>query len=141
MRHRAPQRCRRTEAGFTLLETLIALAVAGMVLGAFYQTIAVGMLLQQRSQDYADRVLVATRVLDEIGAVYPLRASSVAGRSTNGKLAWTLEITEDPVIETATGTIALAKAMRVSVSVNAEPSGGTEPFVLETIRVMPEIMP
>jgi general secretion pathway protein I len=135
------QRRRQAEAGFSLLETLIALAVAGMVLGAFYQTIAVSMLLQQRSHAHADRVLVATRVLDELGSVYPLRASTIEGRSADGAFAWTLTMSDDPVVTTATGNVALAKAVHVSVAVSANPAGNTAPFVLETIRVRPEIMP
>jgi type II secretory pathway component PulJ len=129
------------EAGFALLETLIALAVTGMVLGAFYQTIAIGMQLQQRAHDHADRVLAAARVLDELGSAYPLRPAQFEGRSADGRFAWTLTISGDPVLAAENGNVALEKSVHVAVAVSSEPASSAPPFVVETIRVMPEIMP
>jgi prepilin-type N-terminal cleavage/methylation domain-containing protein len=135
------RRATGASAGFSLLETLIALAIAGMVVSAFYQTIAVGMRLEQASREYADRVLVAARVLDDLGSAHRLAPGRTTGSSDDGKLGWELDITADPSVETPGGTLALVQSVRVTITVAPERDDGSAPFVLETLRVLPEVMP
>jgi prepilin-type N-terminal cleavage/methylation domain-containing protein len=125
-------RARRGTRGFTLVETLVALAIAGMVLGGFYSALSTGSLLNRRASDQAARVLLAATVLDRVGVDIPLRVGTVEN-GTEGALAWELAIGDTGTPDMQLGPIFEGELVFVSVRV-VDREGDTPPVVLRAIR-------
>lgn len=127
------RRLRRSASrGFMLVETLVALAIAGLVLGGFYTALSTGSLLDNRANDQAARILLATTVLDRVGVDIPLRVGTVEN-GTDGALAWQLAIGDTPTADMQLGAIFPGELIFVSVSV-VDRDGDTPPVVLRAIR-------
>jgi prepilin-type N-terminal cleavage/methylation domain-containing protein len=127
-----PLAARRRAGGFTLIETLVALAIAGLVLSGFYNALSTGSLLDRRANDQAARVLLAATVLDRVGVDIPLRIGTVQN-GTEGTLAWELVIGNTPSSDMQLGPTFSQELIFVSVSV-VDRSGNTPPVVLRAIR-------
>lgn len=125
-------RARHGARGFTLVETLVALAIAGMVLGGFYSALSTGSLLNRRASDQAARVLLAATVLDRVGVDIPLRVGTVEN-GTEGALAWELAIGDTGTPDMQLGPIFEGELVFVSVRV-VDREGDTPPVVLRAIR-------
>jgi Prokaryotic N-terminal methylation motif len=122
----------RKARGFMLVETLVALAIAGLVLGGFYTALSTGSLLDRRASDQATRMLLATTVLDRVGVDIPLRIGTVEN-GTEGALAWELAIGDTPTPDMQIGPIFEGELIFVSVSV-VDRDGDTPAVVLRAIR-------
>jgi prepilin-type N-terminal cleavage/methylation domain-containing protein len=125
-------RARRHAGGFTLVETLVALAIAATVLGGFYNALSTGSLLGRRADDQAARVLAAMTVLDRVGVDIPLRIGTVE-TGTTGTLTWELVIGETPPPDMQLGPIFPGELIFVSVRVT-DSDGSAPPVVLRAIR-------
>jgi prepilin-type N-terminal cleavage/methylation domain-containing protein len=123
---------RRRSGGFTLIETLLALAIAALVLGGFYKALSTGSLLGDRADEQAARVLLAATVLDRVGVDIPLRIGTVE-TGTSGTLAWELVIGDTQAPDMQLGPIFPNELIFVSVSVTDREGGGL-PVVLRAIR-------
>lgn len=123
---------RRRTRGFTLVETLVALVIAGLMLGGFYNALSTGSLLDHRAGDQAARVLLAATVLDRVGVDIPLRIGTVE-TGTEGALTWALAIGETPPPDMQLGAIFAGELIFVSVSVE-DRDGDAPPVVLRAIR-------
>lgn len=135
MTRRGPARLRATRrqaGGFTLVETLVALAIAAMVLGGFYNALSTGSLLGRRADDQAARVLLAATVLDRVGVDIPMRIGTVETGTQDG-LAWELVIGETPPPDMQLGPIFQNELIFLSVSVT-DREGSATPVVLRAIR-------
>lgn len=123
---------RRKTRGFSLIEALVALAIAAVVINGFYSALSTGSLLDRRATQQADKVLLATMVLDRVGVDIPLRNGTVEnGRQR--ELDWELIISDTPTSDMQIGEIYPNELMFVSVSVS-DPSGISTPVVLRAIR-------
>jgi type II secretory pathway component PulJ len=118
--------------GFMLVETLVALAIAGLILGGFWNALSTGSLLDRRAADQAARVLLAATVLDRVGVDIPLRIGTVE-TGTDGPLAWELAIAETPPPDMQLGPVFAGELIFISVAVT-DRAGGAAPIVLRAIR-------
>lgn len=125
-------RRRRSSLGFTLIETLVALAIAAVVLNAFYTALSTGGLLDRRASKQADKVLVAMTVMDRIGVDIPLRLGTVENGRING-LDWELIIGQTPPSDMQLGPIYPGELIFLSVRVQ-ERGDQAEPVVIRGIR-------
>ena len=125
---------RRTSSkGFSLVETLVALAIAGVTLSGFYQSLSTGSFLSKRSNKQATKVHAAVTVMDRVGIDLPLRI----GTQENGQIgtfAWTLQIGETPPPDMRLGTIYDGELLFVSVSIIDTAAPDAAPVVLRSIR-------
>ena len=126
----------RASRGFTLLETLVALAIAAIVLNGFYTALSTGSLLDRRADQQAQKLLLATTILDRVGVDVPLRIGTVDNGSQNG-LEWELIISAAPTADMDLGPIYPSELAFVFVSVN-DPAAEAEPVVLRAIRYATE---
>lgn len=123
---------RRHARGFTLIETLVSLAIAGLILGGFYNALSTGSLLESRADDQAARILLAATVLDRVGVDIPMRNGAVSN-GTEGNLAWELVIGDRPAEDMQLGSIFEGELIFISVSVTDQ-NGDTPAVVLRAIR-------
>ena len=122
----------RKTRGFSLIEALVALAIAAIVINGFYSALSTGSLLDRRSAQQAEKVLLATTVLDRVGVDIPLRIGTVEnGRQR--ELDWELVISDIPTDDMQLGAVYPNELMFVSVSVS-DPLNISTPVVLRAIR-------
>ena len=126
---------RRAARGFTLLETLVSLAIAALVLNGFYEGVATGTRLIARGDQQAERMLVAASVLDRVGADIPLRGGTTDRGTTDGH-AWELVVTAAPPSDLRQVAPVDGRLLFVSVTV-AAPDGGDDVIVLRAARYAP----
>ncbi|MEL6684636.1 MAG: prepilin-type N-terminal cleavage/methylation domain-containing protein [Pseudomonadota bacterium] len=117
--------------GFTLIETLVALAIAAVVINGFYSALSTGTLLDRRADDQAQMVLVASTVMDQVGIDIPLRLGSNTGQAEG--LAWQLVISNVRAADMQLGPAYENELIFVSVSVT-DPTGDNAPVVLRAVR-------
>jgi general secretion pathway protein I len=82
-----PGRC----AGFSLIEVLVALAVAGLALAAIADTFGGGLLAQRAGAQAATALTLAEEKIASVGAAQPLRAGT-SGGDFAGDFHWQLTV-------------------------------------------------
>jgi len=123
---------RRGQRGFTLVESLVALAIATLAISGFYQALSTGLFMERRSGVQAEQMLVATQIMDRVGADVPLRAGAQDRGITRG-MEWELTITETGTADMRIGTIRPNEMFFVYVTVTSGRADGT-PLVLRSLR-------
>jgi general secretion pathway protein I len=79
------------EAGFTLLEVIIALAILGVSFALAMELLANGVRSARASEDYTQAVLLGRQKMAEMVGATPLKASADSGEFGPG-FRWTSEI-------------------------------------------------
>ena len=126
------RRARRTK-GFSLVETLVALGIAGAVLAGFYESLSTGSLLAKRANDQADKVHLAMSVLDRVGIDLALRAG-VRENGQAGTLDWTLQVGETPPADMVLGPVYSGELLFVYVTVSDQRTPNADPVVVRAVR-------
>jgi general secretion pathway protein I len=117
---------RRRDAGFTLVEVIVAFAIVTLVLAALYQAIAGAYRGYARVQVREQTLALARAQLDAVGVEGPLQPGETTGTYATG-VVWRLAV--EPV-ETAAPR---GRAFRILLE--ARDSGG-KPFLrLETFKL------
>ncbi|MFO1070580.1 MAG: prepilin-type N-terminal cleavage/methylation domain-containing protein [Geminicoccaceae bacterium] len=80
----AEPRQRRGDAGFTIIEVLVALAVLGLVLGAVYRVYGTGIMAVDRNTAELRLALAAESILERTRADLDPRRSDLEGRLPDG---------------------------------------------------------
>lgn len=120
------------QRGFTLIETLVSLAIATIAVSGFYQALSQGLFMEQRANTQAEQMLVATQVLDRIGVDVLLRPGQQDTGTLQG-LEWSYVVTETGTSDMNLGPRRPDELIFVFVTVNsARPDGN--PLVLRGIR-------
>ncbi len=122
----------RRHRGFTLIETLVSLAIATLAVTGFYQALSLGLFMEQRADSQAEQMLVATQVFDRIGVDVPVRAGLQETGTTQG-LDWTLVVSERGTSDMNLGPLQLNELVYIYVTVNSERADGSS-LVLRGIR-------
>lgn len=108
----SPTTCSRARsAGFTLLETVIALAIAAVGLGFLMSAAGTGLGNAQLADRYVEATRRAQSHLAEIGVTAPLVAGIRSGDDGSG-FTWTTRVSA-PVTHPSSGTRAEAPALGV----------------------------
>jgi general secretion pathway protein I len=82
---------RRREAGFTLLEVIVALAILGVAFALAMELLANGVRSAKASDDYTQAVLLARQKIAEISVTSSLKESADQGEFEGG-FRWASEI-------------------------------------------------
>ena len=103
---------RREARGFTLLEVLVALVIAGLALGALFSGAVTGLRSAKLSFDYAEAVSRARSHLAVVGIGTPLVAGTQHGDDGQG---FTWRVVERPL---ATKALQNSNALTSAASTN-----------------------
>jgi general secretion pathway protein I len=130
----------RAERGFTLLEVLIAFAIASLALALLFRAASDGMLSVRTAGRYEEAVARARSHLAAIGRDAALVAGSSEGNDGGG-YRWHLDVT--PVATSQPATLGPARIggppppelYAVSVAVSWREGGKDREFVLRTERM------
>jgi len=121
----------REGAGFTLVEVLVAFAIAALGLAALFQIFATGLRSAAISEGYARATMLAESQLDRVGIEQPLAPGERFGVFDDG-YRWHVAIAPYQEAEMD----ALVEIFEVSVTVSwGEESGGGRAVTLRTLRL------
>jgi general secretion pathway protein I len=119
-------RRRRREAGFTLVEVVVAFAIVTIILAALYQAIAGAWRGYARTQLREQALALARTHLEAIGIEEPLQPGERTGTYATG-LAWRL------TVEPAGTASSRGRALRIVLE--ALDPGGKPLLRLETFKL------
>lgn len=129
----APSQPPRGQAGFTLLEVLVAFTLLSIVLGTAYASFGSGLRSSQRAMEVLEALSVAESAMDAVGTTLPIRL----GRRILDRGGWAISLS----VERASGLDGLALplgapvpfAVRVAVAHSDDPEDAL--VVLESLRL------
>ncbi len=106
------------EAGFSLIEVLVSLAVAGIALGAAFFLFGTAMRGTVQAERTTMATLVAESKLAEAGLAAPLQPGRTSGRTGDG-YRWTTEVRpyRPPGDDAAAPAVLPVRAFEVTVTV------------------------
>lgn len=81
----------RSDAGFTLLEVIVAFAILSIALGLMSQGFATGYRNQAMAQERLADIALARSLIAEIGVTKPLEAGRQTGELRDGRV-WNVDI-------------------------------------------------
>jgi prepilin-type N-terminal cleavage/methylation domain-containing protein len=85
------QHARRSDAGFTVVEVLVGLAILSLALTVLLGAIADALQTSVRARKMAEAGLLAQSLLARVGADLPLQVGRTSGQFGNGS-SWQLDI-------------------------------------------------
>lgn len=132
-----PKRGNSDDRGFTLVETLVALAVFAFAFAGIYRALDGGWQGLRRAQYEADAIEVARTQLAAIGIVTPLAAGRQSGVTADG-VRWEIDIRERARDDRrGTDTVPRNPAFAVRVTAGRAPVGVGQAaeIVLESIKL------
>lgn len=126
---------RSRESGFTLLEVIVAMAIASMALATIYQTIGGGMRASARVKALQSVTIQARTHLDALGSDGTLKSGTSTGAYENG-IRWRLGVTD------LSTKIADANALKPYwITLDTFDKTGATLFKLETAKIAREAQP
>jgi general secretion pathway protein I len=125
---------RASEAGFTLLEVIVALAILAVSLGVLFPTFSDAVQRAGQSESIAEARLLAQSILVQVGNEIPVKAGEAAGDDASG-LHWRLR--QKPYGDSADRARWLAPVMEVSVEVSWGAGLPVRSISLSTLRLAP----
>ena len=124
----------REEAGFTLLEVLVAFAILAVALAGMLQAFGGGLDTVRRTQAANETWSAARSLLERVGTELPLEAGQRSGTDESG-LAWTVAIRQRKSALDQVKAHERAYALfDVAVTVSR---AGAPVATLQTIRLVP----
>ena len=117
----------RLPGGYILIETMVALLILALVLGAVLEAVSGSLQRQRAALETRRALMVARSQMDAIGSVIPLAAGPTTGVSA--EIAWRADI---DLVGAATRAGTLAR-----VTVSAGPPSRPARVRLSELRMMP----
>jgi general secretion pathway protein I len=117
-------------AGFTLIEIIIAFAVAVLLLGALYQVFATGLRAGSAAENLSDAVLLAQSALDATAGV-----AVVAGETSDRIGDYERRTVIRPRPDLGTGGGSGVMPYEIAVTVEWPARGGKRSVELRTLRL------
>ena len=123
------------EAGFTLVESIVALAILVLTFGALYQAFSQGAGGYRRAELALAASELAQSLLDEAGTTEPLAAGTRQGTSPEGYGWQVLTIPYEPRRRPGDGAGPAAYWVTVTVGWQARAAGAPSSFTMATLRL------
>ncbi|WP_158045300.1 type II secretion system protein [Skermanella pratensis] len=122
--------------GFSLIEVLVALAILGIALGAMMPRLSFGSLASERAERTEEAVMLAERLLVEVGRTIPMPSGTPVDGTTPDGFSWRLETCCLRTMEDATGR-STAGIADIRVEVSWLSMRGSRNIALVTRRMIP----
>jgi prepilin-type N-terminal cleavage/methylation domain-containing protein len=136
---RLASRTRRSSRGFSMIESIVALAIAAGVISAYFKAISTSLDLERRTRARVDAARIAHDLIDQIGFEIPLEPGTASSGST-GSLSWQIRIATGAGLIASDGQAAPSTAglrqIEIDVTGPELPSG----FRLVTLRVAGQVL-
>ena len=126
---------KKTSAGFSLLEVLVAFSILALALGVLFQIYAKGTRSARLGEEYAQAIVIAESKLAEFSVIENLDSAGDRGRE-NDKYDWEVSIADhvDEDVADFTPTWLLKE---LSVTVTWDSAGKTRSVHLQTLKPTP----
>ena len=134
---RKRRHARRGEAGFSLIEVVVALALLGMALAVLTDSVRTGLATASRSAAIEPPLAVAEAKLAAVGVTAPLVTGSTSGAETSG-IRWRVAVDDynDDGFDGPSGdTSGVPKLYRVRVTVTWLQGGTPRSLDLDSLRL------
>ena len=139
-------RSKHPQQGFTLLEVIVAVVIAALCLGALSQVFATGVRAASTSSDYMRAMTLAQSLLAGVGVEKAASDGSESGKSSDGRLLWTVTIAPEPTDEAENLVrppleLKRVRARVVAASANDAPGNRGRSVELVTLLAVPRQAP
>jgi general secretion pathway protein I len=132
---------RARNAGFSLLEVLVAFVILSLVVTALFGLFGGALRNASTAEEWSRALLVAQSRLAEAASVQPLKEASVAGTEPDGRISWQTVVAPyvapdpNPDLERASEAM-ITRLYRVSVEVRyTGDNGQPRTFALSTLKL------
>ena len=125
----------QAQAGFTLLEVIVAFVILALAFGAAFRIFSIGFLGTRLSQDYTAAVLVGQSKLAALGASEPLPEGVSSGRFDE-RFAWRLSVKPYGEQAGASGTPTVARLLDVQLVVSWSDQPAPRSVTFATLRLV-----
>lgn len=125
----------RGTAGFSLVETVVAFAIAALSMLALFQAGSDGLRGLRGSEGRMMALLEAQSLLDSIGNNIPIENGTFEG-TTDQERRWNVTMTALTSAETVDSSSMASRLVPYRVEIAVE-VGGSAPVVLRTVRLGP----
>jgi general secretion pathway protein I len=119
-----------SEAGFTLVEMLAAMAVAALMLGAVLTAVSQSFARFSEAQRLSEASLIAQSLLTRFGSDLPLIAGQRSGQEA-GRFEWQIRAT--PFVSPQEKLDQAVRPLLVTVEVGWDDAGRRKSYELETV--------
>jgi general secretion pathway protein I len=123
------------EAGFTVVEIVVALTILALALGVLLNVMSNGIRQTGRAETVSEAGSLAQSLLAEVGNELPLRDGQITGRTDNG-FRWRIEI--NPYGDGSDRREWPVAAHQVSAEVSWSDGPQERSLVLTTLRLGPK---
>jgi general secretion pathway protein I len=135
--HPGNRRVRR-QAGFSLLEVLVAFAILALSLGVLLQIFARAMSTTAVSGSYSRAAAMAEARLAEVGVTVPLQEGDLTGDPDDG-LSWALRVTQLDASDIFPDQAPPVTPYRVTATVSWGERGAERQLSLTSLRLGPAL--
>jgi prepilin-type N-terminal cleavage/methylation domain-containing protein len=130
-------RRRRGEAGFSLIEVVVALALLGLVLAVLIDSVRSGLGSASRAAALAPPLALAEAKLAAVGITAPLAPGDTSGQDASG-IGWRVSVDDyrdDGFAGPSADAPGVPKLYRVRVTATWQQGGAPRSLSLESLRL------
>lgn len=140
--HAPPRPSRRAavpgrQAGFSLIEVLVAFSIMALVLTVLFQVFSTGLRTAGMAEQYSVAQRLAHSLLEETTAVRPLQPGERSGEFDGTRYRWQARVEPEPDLGEGLQSERFA-SYRITVQVMWDGRGGQRDFSLSTLRLQEE---